>query len=260
MSATNRGADRIASDNYPTPAWATRRLLESGALPRPGDKRPRGAKELVWLEPCAGDGAIVRQLVNQDPARIVFANELRAESRAALSLMVTPSRVMISDYLAANIGLLVQPFGRADVIATNPPFDIAEAVVRKALTEAKWVAVLVRQGFMGHERAEWMRDDMPDTYDLPDRPQFAASVKCVGQPETKRFVPVEPCGWAEMFALDAETPARCPVCGLRVRRSCSDATDYCWLVWGPERGRKAGRRVILPSTPLAERKAQRVAA
>jgi hypothetical protein len=167
--------------------------------------------------------------------------------------------VLVGDYLAEDIE-------GVDVIVTNPPFGIAEAVTRKALREADWVAVLVRQGFVGHERATWMRDDMPDSYELPDRPSFAASVKCLGSSETlfidkkrKSVSRGDACGWSVMQQLDAERPTSCPVCRGRVRVSTSDACDYTWLVWTPERNRMSGKRVILPATPLAERRTVRAA-
>src|SRR5690606_5225217 len=237
MSATNRGAVRIEADHYPTPPWVTRRLLESGALP---------GGSTSWLEPCAGEGAIVREVLNwyNSPGALnVWVNELRPECREPLARLVGNENVTISDFLSWDNVV-------ADVIITNPPFSIAEAVVLKALsarstdvTVAPYVAVLVRQGFVGHARAEWMRCNMPDTYELPDRPSFAASLRCS-------------CGWKAMQPLEAPRPRYCPSCGpaSRVRTTTSDAADYCWLVWGPRRGRSAGKRVILPSTPLEERR------
>lgn len=34
----------------------------------------------------------------------------------------------------------------------------------------------------------------------------------------------------------------------------TDATEYCWAVWTPERGRKAGRVEVLDETPASERR------
>src|SRR5690606_1359272 len=193
MSATNRGAARIEADHYPTPPWVTRRLLESGALP---------GGSTSWLEPCAGEGAIVREVLNwyNSPGALnVWVNELRPECREPLARLVGNENVTISDFLSWDNVVV------ADVIITNPPFSIAEAVVRKALsarstdlTVASYVAVLVRQGFVGHARAEWIRCNMPDTYELPDRPSFAASMKCIGR---KDNLYTWPCGYREIFLL-----------------------------------------------------------
>lgn len=34
----------------------------------------------------------------------------------------------------------------------------------------------------------------------------------------------------------------------------TDATEYCWAVWTPERGRKAGLVSVLAETPASERR------
>lgn len=34
----------------------------------------------------------------------------------------------------------------------------------------------------------------------------------------------------------------------------TDATEYCWAVWMPERGRKAGLVSVLAETPASERR------
>lgn len=246
MSATNRGAERIESDNYPTPGWCTRRLLESQAFPM-GAERFSHARS-VWVDVCAGEGAIVRVLYDEIPAAYVYAVELRAECRAPLTEIIGADGVTIGNYLETPAT------DRPDVIITNPPFSIAEAVIQKALTEADWCAFLVRQGFVGHERAEWMRPNMPDTYELPDRPSFVASLKCVrthGLYGEKWQTPG--CGWSRMQPLEDPWPRNCPVCSGKVRRTTSDAADYCWLVWTPERNRTEGKRVILADTPASER-------
>jgi hypothetical protein len=51
MSSTGRSAVRREADYYPTPSWVTRAILQH--LPIAGSV----------LEPCAGDGAIVRELL-----------------------------------------------------------------------------------------------------------------------------------------------------------------------------------------------------
>ena len=73
MSSTNRGGKRQDLDVYPTPAWVVDRLLE--VVDFPGGR---------WLEPCAGDGAIMRA-VNAWRADVRWdACELRAECTPAL--------------------------------------------------------------------------------------------------------------------------------------------------------------------------------
>jgi hypothetical protein len=75
MSSTNRGAAREPADNYPTPSWCVRRLLEAVELP-PGR----------WLEPACGESgprarpmdlAWARGIVGRDPAE--WPEDLRVQ-------------------------------------------------------------------------------------------------------------------------------------------------------------------------------------
>ncbi len=68
MSATNRGRQRSPADDHPTPEWCVRRLVEAVDLP--------GSR---WLEPAAGDGAIVRAVGRVDVAWDLW--EVREEER-----------------------------------------------------------------------------------------------------------------------------------------------------------------------------------
>lgn len=248
MSATNRGAKRQEADNYPTPSWCTRRILEAVELYHP--HRP-----LKIFEPCAGDGAIVRELRQTFTTAEITANELRNVDTLhdAGATFVTHG-----DYLAWPA--LRQPMPRFDIGITNPPFAIAEAVVQQMLTHCSLVVVLVRQGFVGHGRATWMRGNMPDTYELPDRPSFVSTASCDAEVVTspaEYVTELSPCRWSMLVPHGTEID-RCPSCNTRGSvsvRQTTDAADYCWLVWTPERNRTWGRRYILPSTPLAERKA-----
>jgi hypothetical protein len=84
MSSTKRGRQRNAADNYPTPAWTVDRLFES--LPLPGG---------AWLEPSAGEGAII-SAVNDLRSDVRWcAVELRGECLPALSSVRKISRTPI---------------------------------------------------------------------------------------------------------------------------------------------------------------------
>lgn len=192
MSATNRGAVRIEADYYPTPAWCVRRLIERAELPG-GD----------WLEPAAGDGAIIRA-VNAVRADINWtAVELRHECRDSLVGMCFP--LLGVDFLKWN------SIGGYHVIVTNPPYSLAMEFVKASLPLASYVAMLLRVNFLGSaKRSAFFRDEMPDVYVLPNRPSFTGGG--------------------------------------------TDATEYAWMVWTPERGRRRGRLEVLAETPAAERK------
>lgn len=89
MTATGRGAERVDLDAYPTPSWCVRRLLEAVDLPLelPAERGTltHGTRGARWLEPCAGDGAIIRAAnaycTAAGKAAEIFwhANELRPE-------------------------------------------------------------------------------------------------------------------------------------------------------------------------------------
>jgi len=100
------------------------------------------------------------------------------------------------------------------------------------------------------------RDNMPDEYKLPQRPEFVASERCKGTQVTDKQWSAG-CGWHHKTPMSEPPMRECPKCSGEVQRSTTDASEYSWFVWTPERGRKFGRTCVLPDTPLAERVADR---
>lgn len=144
MSATNRSGARRPFDNYSTPEWCVKRLLEARELPMG-----------TWLEPCAGDGAIARAV----PSDHVYWTtvELRAECAADYH----------GDFLTAEVER------HFDVAITNPPYHLAEQFIVKCLEIADHVVMLLRLNFLeGESRADFLRRYPPDVYVLPNRPSF----------------------------------------------------------------------------------------
>lgn len=238
MSATNRGAERMEDDAYPTPAWAVRRLLE--------DLRTRDIPLRLWHEVTAGTGNIIRAVNDFESAQLGYAPvswiATEINENATLAQVPRLSTVRFADYLTA-------PAVRCDVAITNPPFSIAEDVIKKALTEADWVVMLLRMNFLGSDdRANWLRNEMPDIDTLPDRPNFIASYKCRPRDSHDRG-----CGWTAKLPISDERIRVCPACGRGVDRSSSDSIEYGWFIWTPERGRTSGVTRILASTPAEER-------
>ncbi len=158
MSATNRGAQRHDRDFYPTPAWCVHALLKKVQLP--------GGR---WLEPCVGDGAIVRAVnAVRDDVQWVTC-DIRPECEAVLSERGV-RRHWVGDFLDAA----AVPLDEFDVIPTNPPFALARAFADRALTLSKVVAFLLRLNWLRgtDEHNEWIRAHMPSVYILPQRPSF----------------------------------------------------------------------------------------
>ncbi len=158
MSATGRGAKRIANDCYPTPAWCVHRLLEATSLP--------GGH---WLEPAAGEGAIIRA-VNEHRRDVVWsAIDIRETAGALNPLGVVP---LVGDFLKmpSNGAQLY------DVAISNPPYSDAFEFIETSLRMARHVLMLLRLNFLASERrAAAMRSWKPDVYVLPNRPSFVPS-------------------------------------------------------------------------------------
>lgn len=158
MSSTNRGGVRADVDYYPTPAFAVHRLLERlqhfGGYTGPGS-RP------MWLEPTAGDGAIIRAAQEQRPCVAWTAVELREACRAPLE--ATGAAVIIGNFL--DYGLLSDEIDWYDAAILNPPFSSALPIVRRCLHLARQVAVLERLNWLeSAERHAFFRAEMPDVY------------------------------------------------------------------------------------------------
>lgn len=149
---------RRPHDYYPTPAWCVRRLLEALRFP------PWGR----WLEPSAGDGAIIRA-VHEFGQPQWTAVELREECAPGLASLTPGGEAVIADFLRWSEGVSQ----RWNVAILNPPFSAAEAFTRRCLDVANHVFVLERLNWIeGQERNGWLRDNPPDVYVLPERPSF----------------------------------------------------------------------------------------
>lgn len=156
MSATNRGAVRADADYYPTPAWCARRILEALAFP----------PARLYLEPCAGDGALVRALKAYDPTCGVVACELRPAEHPSL-VRSGADVVFIGDALSGKLPVV-------DVAFMNPPFSLAVEFVRAALDAAPIVVALERLTWAcTWGKAEPAR--MPSMFVLPNRPSFTGA-------------------------------------------------------------------------------------
>jgi hypothetical protein len=164
VSSTKRGRERNRADNYPTPAWCVTRFLEAVTLPSG-----------VWLEPCAGDGAIIRA-VNAMPGRGPNrwdALELRAKPMAALDSIpnVSPTRCD---------ALKVLSYGNLSysVAISNPPFSLAQEFIDACRGVATQTVMLLRLNFLASEKRHfYMTSTRPDVYVLPNRPSFVGGGK-----------------------------------------------------------------------------------
>lgn len=163
MSATNRGGKRSEADFYPTPPWCVERLLEAVGLP--------GG---VWLEPAAGQGAIVKAVnaMRTDVRwRVV---ELDARFEPELARQTGKREVITRSFLDVSPRDLRTPLS---VVVTNPPYSLAMPMIEHALGfDARFVVMLLRLNFLASAgRADFMRTHAPDVYVLPNRPSFSGA-------------------------------------------------------------------------------------
>lgn len=189
-------------------------------------------RKMHWLEPAAGDGAIVRAVNEFRAARklspIVWTLcEIRELVRPDLEALSDDVRIL--DFTKADEEkirrlngrkILVEPGEsmprpKYDATIFNPPFILTMEFLRICWALSDQVAMLQRQNFIGSEdRNEELRANMPDQYMIPDRVDFAGD----GQ---------------------------------------GDAIGHSWWTWGPHEPVARGELILLPCTPLEERKADR---
>ncbi len=198
-SATNRGKERVAFDFYPTPRWCVDRLLDRHASDLGFGREVNGPR---LLEPNVGDGAIVRAVDDWIALTQHFEMEhswtgveLR---RGALAPITTPldahfEGVDFRSFSPWRHGLLRRGsgefFGHPETIPAgflrddeffdlalgNPPFSLAEAIIRRAMAMSFIVAMLLRVDFLGSaERVPFWAGPgaNPTLRILPDRPSF----------------------------------------------------------------------------------------
>lgn len=123
MAQRVEAADSL--DNFPTPPWATRALLEHII-------NDRGSfKDQSCLEPACGQGHMAKPLAE-------YFGEVRASDIHAYGYGV------VSDFLTAP-----HEAGAVDWVITNPPFRLAEDFIKRSMIVArKGIAILTRTVFI----------------------------------------------------------------------------------------------------------------
>jgi hypothetical protein len=190
MSRTTRKNFRGPNNNYPSPFWVPKSLVNEIYLP--------GGE---WIEPCAGEGNII-SAINEIRKDISWsAVEIREECLDSLKKLCPLSDIFIADFLTLSLDFSGKRF---DVAITNPPFNLSMEIIKRCFDIADWVVINQRLNFLGSlKRFEFFKANMPDVYVLPRRPKY--------NPD----------------------------------RNGTDATEYCWLVWPPERKRRKGNCMVL---------------
>jgi len=163
-------------DYFPTPPWATRALFEE--ILKPNWLFPHNdVISETCLEPACGGGHMVKVL------KEYFTNIESCD-------IADYGQDRIADFLTADVS------GSYDFIITNPPFNLAEEFVLKALPMARQcVAIFARTQFM----------------------------ESIGRYE-RLFKPNPP-------HLIAQFSERVPIIKGRLSATASTATSYAWFIW-----------------------------
>ena len=177
MSSTGR-TPRVPHDNYPTPAWAVDAILDAISTDAPPMRNPSlrlrldcSSPLLSIVEPTAGEGAIIKQILNHPhiPTRDITAVEIRPEARNDLRALLPYTRVVTKDVTKIRY----QSSYRFDLAIVNPPFKNAMAIAEWCLKNAKVVCLLQRASWSyTAARYEFMEQHKPDILQLTNRPSF----------------------------------------------------------------------------------------
>ena len=146
MSSTNRGNNRPGTDFYETPNYTTQSLLDVHDIKYP------------VLEPCAGNLAIADMLKDG----VVETNDINPESKSRYH----------TDYIEYSFAS-----GDFNTIITNPPFNIAQLIIERALEDVVnggEVIMLLRLNFLGAQKRKTLWDSAPlkHVYVLSKHPCF----------------------------------------------------------------------------------------
>lgn len=197
-------------EDFPTPPWGTRALVEHVF-------RPRGLiynKHLIAWDPACNRGYMVR------PLREVFSRTYATDifdyrshtggdvQEDAFDFLPVGDYDPARDYAALR---------SIDFIISNPPFRLAEQFIRRALVHARLgVAMLVRTSFLeGEERYTNLFKPSPPTIVA----QFVERLPMMQ-------------GRCAKYVIDPKTGKR---------KRASTATAYAWLVWHRNGGSPAFR-------------------
>jgi hypothetical protein len=231
MSSTTRPNRLPKDDCFFTPAWVTKAIapyigMHIARVSTPGTFK----RDLVALEPAAGRGYIIRDLMAYGPADhgdelpiVRFdAVELRPEEAPGL-LQLGAGNVHSADFLDwAQRGL-----DEYDLIITNPPFVLAQEFIQTTIDRMRpssVAAFLLRLAFLGADcRQDLLKKTTPDVHVLSRRPSFDEPIpkKCDPSHTGRHAFPER--------KPEGDDRIRCTFCN--VIKPGTDSDVYAWFIW-----------------------------
>ena len=183
-------------DDFPTPPWASRALIEHVIAP---GLNSRLDEQTVW-EPACNRGFMARPLTEYFGR--VHASDIHDYGWAG--------QEAVEDFLWPGTG----PVAAADWVITNPPFRLAEQFIQKSFLQARvGAAMFARTSFVeGEGRYRRLFNLTPPT-------MVAHFVE--------RVVVVK----GRILDPDVKIPVLNGATGKTVLKKPSSATSYSWLVW-----------------------------
>lgn len=169
MSSTNRGAIRNEHDFYETPDYSVYSMMEHvgmDLLHHPGP----------WLEPCVGNGAIIKAIQKWYQENQVTVN---GQDFTPTWDAVDIRKEAEYPHQTANFLDWKPKHDHYSLIITNPPFLQAQEIIEKCLTLNGYyppptVIMLLRLNFLGAEKRSdfWQRRPIDILDALSERPDF----------------------------------------------------------------------------------------
>lgn len=173
MSATNRGAVRNKYDYYVTPEWCVENFLNAFV---------QDLYHIPWifpfakiLDPCAGGDEFNEMTYPIVLSRFSVFSKFFANATITTADIREDSKArIITDYLNPH-GHSFK--GHHNMIITNPPYNLAQEFITKALDDVMddgVVIMLLRLNFFGSQsRKAFFKNNMPAlTYVTAKRPSF----------------------------------------------------------------------------------------
>lgn len=148
MSSTNRGYERHVTDYYVTPQECIHQFFNASK------EDIDFAQYKNWFDPCAG-GDVENAMSYPSAIKDIFDIDVETMDIRDDSLATTKA-----NYLETVVD-------KKDIIITNPPFYLAEEIIRKALEDVVSggaVVMLLRLNFFGSKQRFSLFKQYPPTY------------------------------------------------------------------------------------------------